>query len=104
MSQFRYDRQFEPDPGWSLWRLLGCLVALVVLGPAVVLGALGLVAWRYVGWRHRWVRLLFLLSLAPAAAAAYVWRAIRSRSSPRCTWWRSAPDVRPRPAPRRARR
>jgi hypothetical protein len=73
MSRLRYDQQ-EYDAGGLDWpKALVLVLALAFLAPALVLGLVGFVAWRQLGWSRRAALTIFALSLVPAGAAAAYW-------------------------------
>jgi hypothetical protein len=74
MSRFRYDQQEYDADGLDWPKALVLFLALAFLAPALVLGLLGFVAWRSLGWSRRVAVILFALSLVPAVAAAAYWR------------------------------
>jgi hypothetical protein len=75
MSRLRYASQTADDPGWDGPRIFALLLALVLVGPMLLLGGVGLLTWRWLGVPRRWVPLVLLLSLVPAALAIVTWSA-----------------------------
>jgi hypothetical protein len=75
VSHLHYDQQYLDAGGWDWPKLLVLVLVLVFFAPMLVLGGIGLVVWRFLGLRRRWIVLALALSLAPASAAAYAWQA-----------------------------